>query len=170
MKRIVFPAVCAIAFFFIAAPIYMKHEARDLVNGGKPFAKAQFVNGQWAISMHDFSKMFSGSPTLEPNFQLQGNRLVALLPSNSSSVKHKVNDGALLPAVSKAQPGAIILQHGAPFVRKAGEVSHNVFMAEGQAWVPASDVARAFGGNLTTPAGNTLGLTVNGDGILGFAH
>lgn len=164
-----------IAFFFIAAPIYIKMESHPLLTNGRPFGNAQLVNGKWAISLQDFAKAFGGTLTLEPNFQLQGNRLSAFVHQFSTDDKHK-DQGALLPAV---QPAAQKVREAAvvPRVRKAGVVSNNVFMANGQAWVPVADVARAFGGTFTAPAGKlapgqslSLNLTVNGDGILAFGQ
>ena len=171
MKRL---ALLALAFFFIAAPIYMKYEARGLTINGKnnPFGQAQFINGVWAVPLTSFSKVFGGDGvTLEGSgFQVQGNRLVTLAPSNTTEHKHKVA-GAGDVAIKKA-----VVPNGSFFVRKAGgTISGNLLTFNGMKFVPVADVARAFGGTFTAPAGNlapgqtlTLNLTISGNSPLGF--
>ena len=176
MKKILLVFVCLLGFLFIAAPIYIKYETRPVVSNGKPFANAQFVNGQWAIPIADFAKAFGGTLTLEPNFQLQGrNRLVALMSNYDTAKKHKIELGSAVPGVQGKADGAIILQNKGFQVRKAGEVSHSVFTLNGTTFVPLADVAKAFGGTFTAPAGNltpgqalTLNFGVNGNSILAF--
>jgi hypothetical protein len=170
MKRL---SLFALAFFFIAAPIYMKYETRGLTINGKsnPFGQAQLVGGVWAIPLSSFSRAFGGDGvTLEGSgFQVQGNRLVTLAPSNTSEHKHKVA-GAGDVAIKKA-----VVPNGSFFVRKAGgTITGNLLTFNGMKFVPVADVARAFGGTFTAPAGNlapgqtlTLNFAVNGDGVLG---
>jgi len=169
MKRL---SLIALAFFFIAAPIYMKNETRGLTVNGKanPFGQAQLINGVWAFSLIDFCKSFGGDGvTLEGSgFQVQGNRLVTLSPSNTEK-KHKVA-GAGDVAIKK-----VVVPNGSFFVRKAGgTITGNLLTFNGMKFVPVADVARAFGGTFTAPAGNlapgqtlTLNFAVNGDGVLG---
>jgi len=185
MKKVLTLALSLIGFTFIAAPIYMKIESHPLTTNGKQFGNAQFINGQWAISLEDFAKAAGGTLTLEPNFQLQGNRLLAVVPGVQSAEKQR-SAASVVPGVAqqKAQGaiilqnkdrGGIILQNTAFHVRKAGIVSSNVFMFNGKAYVPLADVAKAFGGTFTAPAGNlqpgqslSLNFAVNGDGVLAF--
>jgi hypothetical protein len=174
LKKTVFFFACVLGFLFIAAPIFMQYETRAVVSNGKPFANAQFVNNQWAIPIGDFAKAFGGTLTLEPNFRLQGNTLVALM-SNYAAANKKFDAASSLPAVQKKADGAIILQNKGFQVRKAGEVSHNVFTVNGTTFVPLADVAKAFGTTFTAPAGNlapgqalTLNFSLNGNGVLGF--
>ena len=188
MKRIGLAIVSVIAFFFIAAPIYMKYEGIYGVNlNGKPSMKAQFVNNQWAVPLDEFSRAFGGGVTLEPNFQLQGNKLISV-SSGGDRLAKKVEPSAQKVEPSASQntiggsvaPGVKISAGEKPFiggalhVRKAGIVSNNVFMFNGKAFVPLADIARAFGGTFTAPTGNlqpnqslSLNFAVNGDGILG---
>src|SRR2546423_6426727 len=108
MKKIVMGTLIIAGFFFIAAPIYVKMESHQLLTNGKPFGNAQFVNGKWAISLQDFAKAFGGTLTLEPNFQLQGNRLSALVRQANTDPNKKANQAALVPAVLKVREAAIV--------------------------------------------------------------
>ena len=203
MKKLWTLALSVIAFLFVAAPIYMKIDSRPMTANGKQVGNAQFINGQWAISLEDFAKAAGGTLTLEPNFQLQGSRLLAVAPGVQVQGKTKIEASSPMntiggvagnnPAAQQKAQGAIILQdknqggiilqnkdrggiilqNTAFHVRKAGEISHNVFMFNGKAYVPLADVAKAFGGTFTAPAGNltagqSLNFNWNGDGILAF--
>ena len=175
MKKILLVFISLLGFLFVAAPIYVKYAATPVVTNGKPFANAQFVNGQWAIPIADFAKAFGGTLTLEPNFQLQGNRLVALMSNYDTAKKHKIDLGSAVPGVQGNTAAKGQLSGGVFHVRKAGEISHNVFTLNGTTFVPLADVAKAFGTTFTAPAGNltpgqsfTLNFAVNGNGILGF--
>ena len=153
MKGSLILAFFAASFFVIAAPIYMKDDTQALTIHGRRFVNAQFVNGQWAVPLQDLSRAFGGGGvTLEPVFDLDGSKLSALLPALSPDHKHKID-----------------MSSNTFFVRKAGEVSSRVFMFEGQEWVPAADVARAFGTTFTTPATGrpTLNLIGGPGGIFG---
>src|SRR2546423_14363512 len=101
MKKIVMGTLIIAGFFFIAAPIYVKMESHPLLTNGKPFGTAQLVNGRWAISLQDFAKAFGGNLTLEPNFQLQGNRLSAVFRQAISDPNKKADQAALVPAAQK---------------------------------------------------------------------
>src|SRR5579859_1438639 len=180
MKQLSIVAACAAGFFLIAAPIYVKMDSHALTMNGRPAANAVFVNGQWAMALDDFAKLGGGTLTLEPNFQLNGNTLSALLPAVQTSIK-KADPTLQIQASTVPDtftvPGAALKQKvytgGAFHVRKAGVISRNVFRFDGKVWVPLADVARAFGGTFTTPQGNlqpgqslTLNFAVNGDGVL----
>ncbi len=180
MKKIFTLVFGVVGFLVIAAPIYVESAAHQVLINGKPFAKAQFINNQWVIAIDDFAKAAGGSLTLEPNFQLQGNRLIGLLvPAVNAADKHKVDSAAVLggssPAVQQKAQGAIILQDRVFHVRKAGEISRSVFLFNGKAYVPLADVVKAFGGGVFNAAGNlkpgeslSLNFTFNGDGVLAF--
>jgi hypothetical protein len=180
MKRL---SLFALAFFFIAAPIYMKYETRGLTINGKsnPFGQAQLVNGVWAIPLSDFAKAFGGGgTTLEGSgLQIRGNSLVTLASNSMSADKHKMGDGSLVPAVEPIKKNEVKTNSpGSFFVRKAGAtISGNLLTFNGAKFVPVADVARAFGGTFTAPAGNlapgqalTLNFAVNGNSTLGFNH
>lgn len=181
MKKLSLLAASVAGFFLIAAPIYMKMESHGLTLNGKPFANAVFVNGQWALPLADFAKLAGNGVTLEPAFKLQGNQLSALLPAVQTTQKAQIKIEASSVPDTFTVPGAYKEYKesgkvGAFHVQKAGVISRNVFMVDGKAFLPLADVARAFGGTLTTPAnvapGQSLSLnfTVNGDGILAFNH
>jgi len=178
LKRAALFLGIASGFFFIANPIYIKHDAHPLMANGRPFASAHFVNGQWAIPLEDFARLGGSNVSLEPNFKLQGNMLIGLLlPAVDKEHKHleasassdsvtSVSAGKVAPApvqqkgaggiiLQNKDAGGIILQAGAFHVTKNGAViSSHIFMFEGKAWIPLADVARAFGGTFTAPAGN----------------
>jgi hypothetical protein len=167
-------AACAAGFFFIAAPIYLEKGVQVLLNG-KPFSTAQQIGGVWAIPLEDFAKGATGTPNLGPNFQIQGNRLVAVgAPHPSSSADtfavNRTNQANV------AAPGAIILQNNAFHFRKAGEVSSRLLTLNGKTFVPLADVAKAGGGIWTPPANVapgqtfTLNFAVNGDGVIALGH
>jgi len=168
VKRIGVATFLIIGFFFIAAPIYMKVPVS--VNG-RPAMNAQLVNNTWAVPLDEFVKLFGGGITLEPNFQLQGSKLVAVSSGGDMSAK-KVQ-----PASAAAPSGDIVIKIKSPGVgllkiRKAGVVSNSVFKFEGKAFVPVADVARALGGTFTAPAGNvqpgqTVPLNFGPNGIIG---
>src|SRR5581483_5579497 len=89
LKRAALFLGIASGFFFIANPIYIKHDAHPLMANGRPFASAHFVNGQWAIPLEDFARLGGSNVSLEPNFKLQGNMLIGLLlPAVDKEHKH----------------------------------------------------------------------------------
>ncbi|HJT16701.1 MAG TPA: hypothetical protein VJ853_04910 [Thermoanaerobaculia bacterium] len=177
MKKLFLSALSIVGFFLIAAPIYMKMESHPLVTNGKPFSNAALINGQWAVPLEDFAKLGGSGLTLEPNFQLQGSTLSALLPAVQTQKKHVEASTA---ADSVTVPGSAYKEQkvytgGVFHVQRAGVISKNVFMYNGKAYVPLADVARAFGGTFTAPANKlqpgqslSLNFTVNGDGFLAF--
>src|SRR6266542_3987185 len=111
MKKIFTLVFGVVGFLVIAAPIYVESAAHQVLINGKPFAKAQFINNQWVIAIDDFAKADGGTLTLEPNFQLQGNRLLAVVPGVQSAEKQR-SAASVVPGVAqqKAQ-GATILQN-----------------------------------------------------------
>lgn len=150
MKKILVFGLCVAGFMLIAAPTAVEYH-QVFVNG-KPFAKAGLVNGIIAVRVRDLATAAGDTIALE-HFKLQGGTLTTV--TNSSPAK-KANEAALVPAVQKAQPQnkikssetrALII-----VVRKAGGVSNNVFMFEGEAWVPLKDVATAIGASFNQPA------------------
>ena len=182
MKKVLTFLLSVTGFVFIAAPIYMKIESHSVIANGRPFATAQFVNGQWAMPLEDFAKLGGSSVTLEPNFRLQGNELFGLLlPAVQKVQKEKIKiEASAMPdtftsnlKVSPAEQKA--LGGGLFHVRKAGLISRGIFMADGKAWIPMKDVASALGGTFTVPAGNlqpgqslSINFTLNGNGALAF--
>ena len=185
MKRVSLLALWVLAFFLIAAPIYMQYN--NLIVNGKPFGRAAFVNGMWAMPLEDFSRAIGGNGvTLEPTLKLNGNTLSVLVSSNSpaqkgteqvSEVKVKAYDPANVKQIVGTPTEQVKMQsHGIIAIRKAGGVSNNVFGFNGQKWVPLADVARAFGATFTAPAGNlppgqtlTLNFANKPDAVLGFS-
>ena len=171
MKKLYLLAACVTGFFFIAAPIYMKYPVS--VNG-RPGMTAQFVNNTWAVPLDEFAKAFGGGITLEPNFQLQGNKLVSISSGGDKTAK-KVVEASTTPNTIGGSSATIKLGNpGTLHVRKAGIVSNNVFGFEGKAYVPLADIARAFGGTFTAPPGNlqpgqslSLNFTNNANALLG---
>ncbi len=155
---------------FIAAPIYMKYESVPVLLNGKPLANAFTINGVQAIKLEDFAKAAGAGVTLEPYFTLRGGTLTAKMSSGGDL---KIREAAVVPGQYKEDALKIKIQPAALFrVRKAGIVSSHVFMNEGKAFIPMTDVAKAFGiiinySNLKPGDSINLNFTVNGDGILG---
>jgi len=167
MKRILVFALCVIGFMLIAAPTPVEYH-QVFVNG-KPFAKAGLVNGIIAVRVRDLATAAGDTVALE-HFKLNGGTLTTVSDVTSQAMKvkdasptgkdagspaQKVREAALVPAVAKAQTQvkmkgethALII-----VVRKAGNVSNNVFMFQGEAWVPLKDFATAIGASFTQPA------------------
>ena len=187
MKKLALLLGCAVAFFLIAAPIYMNYDFHNVQFAGQPQLKlrAALVNGQWAVPLEDFSRALGGNGiTLEPMLKLQGTSLTVTNAAESADHKHKVveasaapntiggssvNGGIIGPSDNKVYTNAIIA------VRKAGGVSNNVFTVNGQKFVPLADIARAFGGTFTSPRdplkpGESLSLNFanNPNAVLGY--
>lgn len=193
MKRFFTFVLCLAGFLLIAAPTYIKEDARPILTNGKPFAEAHLIHGQWTISVEDFARLGGSNLTLEPNFKLQGNQLIGLLmpAGESTDDKHKGAYGKFEAptaankvhdaSVGKINQGAI---HSSSkgflnsrfHIQRAGVISNNVIMLNGKAYIPLADVARAFGGTFTAPAGNlkptdslSLNFAIGGNGgILAF--
>ena len=144
---------------------------------GKHFSNAVDVNGTLAVPLADLSKSVGANVSLEPAFQLQGNMLKARagwdikknVKANSASAsesKIKFNDISISHTYDKASP--LLFR-----VNKEGSITNHVLTLNGQAMVPLSDVARAFGGVWTQPAGGLapgaaiqLNFTSNPNAIL----
>jgi hypothetical protein len=174
MKKALVLALSVIGFILIAAPTAVEYHPVFL--NGKPIGNAIIgEDGIIALSLADLVKAGGGTLTLEPYFQLQGNRLLAVKGEEQLKIKLGTTQGSLVPAVQtpykespayKESPhGALDTQAGMKLtpgqifrVQRAGEISSHVFMKGGKAFVPVSDVARAFGGVFINPAtisGNT---------------
>jgi len=184
VKKISLLLLWVFAFFLIAAPIYMNYN--NVLLNGKPFARAAFVNGQWAVPLEDFSRAIGGNGvTLEPTLKLNGNSLSVLVSSyNKAGDKQQpaaVKVEASAAAANIKQQNTVPTDqvkgesHGIIAIRKAGGISNNVFGFNGQRWVPLADIARAFGGTFTAPAGNlqpgqslSLNFANKPDAVLGF--
>jgi hypothetical protein len=173
MKRTLVLALCVIGFILIAAPTAVEYH--PVLLNGKALGNGVILQGGIiAISVEDLAKGAGGTLTLEPYFQLQGNRLLA--KSGVQDVAKKAvtpgSQGALVPAVQtpyketpayKESPAykeqaTVKLRPGQLFrVQRSGEISSHVFMQGGKAFVPLTDVAKAFGGvfNPPTISGNS---------------
>lgn len=166
MKKLIVALALVLATSVVFAQV-LKGSRQVLVNG-KNFANAQFVNGQWAISLEDFARLGGANVTLEPYFRLQGNELIGLLvPAvraqgkvfpkiEASSSANTIGGTTFIKGESqkfstttkdKDSP-----QLGMFHVNRAGVISSHVFMVGGKAYIPLADIARAFGAPLTPAA------------------
>jgi len=163
VKRLTLAALLIAAFVLTTAPTAVENHPLTL-NGRLLGNMVVIQGGIWAISLEDFARAAGAPITLEPMFQLQGNRLLTRM----ATPDHKVREAAVNPAAKiqsaqkiKFAPGQIIA------VRKAGEISGNIVMVNGKAFIPVRDVVRAFGdgsvrsysGKLQPGQGVSLNLT-----------
>ena len=171
MKKVLVFALCVVGFILIAAPTAVEYS--PLFINGKPAGQAALINGVIAISVENFAKAGGATLTLQPNFQRQGPRLLALL--GDDSMKHKdaaKEKWAPAPATqpgAAAQPGtlkqggtaSVKFKYDTPApgqifrVQRAGEISSHVFDFEGKGYFPVADLARALGTTFTAPAAPT---------------
>ena len=142
MKNALVSACCVVGFLFIAAPTSVEHQV--FING-KPFANATVINGQLFVSLADFAKASGANGSLEPFFQRQGSKLIAVGPLDTAASKSKFGQAKVN---SKAWGTNQLFQ-----VVKPGQISSTVVMQNGIALVPLSDVAKAFGSTWNAPSG-----------------
>jgi len=135
-KALVF--ACFVVGFPLIARVN-KIEAHQVLINGKPFANATVINGQLFVPLEDFAKAAGAKVTLEPFFKLQGSKLIAFVPIDSAAAKIKIKPG--WSKVSGKDWGANQLFQ----VVKSGEISSNIVMQNGTAFIPLKDVAQAFG-------------------------
>ena len=169
MKRL---ALLALAFFFIAAPIYLKYETRGLtINGNSnPFGQAVLIGNKWAVPVDQFLMAFGGNLTMEQaGFTRKGNSLWTVMPIDQASGKHIKGQVKIDPAANKSSLGG-----GVFFVRKAGEKIGDIIPFNNRNYIGISEVAKALGGTFTAPANPqqgqslTLNFAPNPASILGY--
>lgn len=134
MKNALVVACCVVGFLLIAAPTNVGHQV--FING-KPFANAITINGQLFVSLEDFAKASGAKVTLEPFFQLQGSKLVAIGSVSGAAAKIKSDQ---IKVSGKAWGTNQLFQ-----VVKSGEISSKIVMQNGKAFLPLQDLAKAFG-------------------------
>jgi hypothetical protein len=166
VKKLSVIGLSIVAFILFAAPTAVEYSPVFL--NGKPLGKAAVIDGVIAISVESFARAAGGTVTLEQaGFRLQGNTLLAgIIGEEGLSMKHKnaiigedsikikTVQASAVPEVAHKDQVAIKMKPNAAFrIAKGGAISRGVFMHEGKAWVPLSDVAKAFGDVLTVNAG-----------------
>jgi hypothetical protein len=153
MKKILMSVACLFPFALFAITSY---DAHPVFLNGKPFSTAVTISGTLAIPLEDLSRGAGSNVSLEPAFQLRGNSLNAQMgwdvKKNQKTVAYKeqgkvaVSDIHITAGVNKASP--LMFR-----VNRSGPISTNVLTLNGKAFVPLSDVAKAFGGVWTQPTG-----------------
>ena len=142
MKKILMFVLCL--FPLTAFPVSSGGDHPVFLNG-KPFSTAVTINGTLAIPLQDLSKGAGSNVSLEPAFQLRGNGLNAQMgwdvKKNQKAVAYK--SSSLLFRVNRS-----------------GSISNRILTLNGKAFVPLSDVAKAFGGVWTQPAGLAPGQAI----------
>lgn len=110
-----------------AAPSPLPIPYPIVVNGQK-FANATIVNGEAAVAVEEFAKAIGGTSNLsEAGLQMQGTRMVAL-------------PAPLHYRPGRQKPGKIVV---------VKDWSSQVITSNGKAYIPLSEIARAFGGVFT---------------------
>jgi hypothetical protein len=133
MNKVLPFVLCLIPLSLFAAGVEPEHQVFLF---GKPFSHAVLISGVWAIPLQDVARAAGMNMTLESAFQLQGNTLNAQMGWDVKSKKTVL----FAPLIK---------------VNKRGQITRNILRQNGQAFVPLTDFARAFGGVWKTePAGN----------------
>ncbi len=141
MKKILMFVLC---LFPLAAFAVSSGGDHPVFLNGKPFSTAVTINGTLAIPLADLSKGAGSNVSLEPAFRLRGNSLNAQM---GWDVK-KNEKGVAYKEQKKANVSDVRFR-----VNRSGPISTNLLTLNGKAFVPLSDVAKAFGGVWTQPAG-----------------
>jgi hypothetical protein len=165
MRKITMMMVCAAAFMFIAAPIYMNKEAvHQVLINGKPLANAVLINGKLAISVDDFVKAVGGPA----NARVQGNKLTLVAPklqaSSSADTFTLAQGGTGGNTIHSATGGGgagKVAVHDIHIVKTTDSASP-LIMRDGKQFIWFDDVAKFFGVT-TSINGGTLapGAPVN---------
>ena len=135
MKKLLF---CAAALILLTAPTAVER-APLTINGRFLGNMVVIQGGMWGISLEDVSRALGSTASLEPAMQMQGNHLVV---HNNTWDWIKQPDGTMVKtqaAQKKAAPGQFLK------VQKPGEISSNISMVNGKAYIPVADFLRAFG-------------------------
>ncbi len=167
MKKALVFALCVVGFILIAAPTAVEYS--PLFINGKPAGQAVLINGVVCYSIANFATAGGATLTLQPNYQRNGARLMALM-DEASKGKEKWTPAPATGAGVPVQAGALkqsgqgeLKQSGqfkfftpAPGqifrVQRAGEISSHVFDFEGKGYFPLADLARALSTTYTAPA------------------
>jgi hypothetical protein len=172
MKRTLTAALCVIGFVFIAGPIYMKNEVRQVLVNGKPFSKALLINGVWMMPTEDLLK---GEVTAEPSYRLKGTSLFAHCATGQHIKKVQLQassapDTFAVPKVEGIAANKAVATTQLFRVNRDGMISNNVVMFQGKAYFPVADFVKAVNGGVFNPASSsesfTFNFAVNGNGIL----
>ena len=152
-------ALCAAAFMFIAAPIYMNQTSYPLFINGQRFGNALTVNGVLALPVEDVAKALSGTP----NLQLAGLKISG--PTLT-----------LLPAVQAGgERAGKVRSQDFHFVMKQDKASPTLklLLLNGKPYVALTEVAKLFGGAYSGPTTNVrpgqsiqLNFTANPNAII----
>ena len=146
MKKLL---VSSIGFFLLAGFTLIERPNPVMING-HPFANALTINGVIAISVEDLARAISGNINLQQSgLQLSGNRLM-LVPAVQKSAAPNTIGGTLGNAGGHSSGKVAV--HDISITKRA-DVSSAVFMHQGKAYVPLSDVAKAFGGTFSLNGG-----------------
>jgi hypothetical protein len=161
-------------------PVYYK---------GRFFSTAVDINGTLAVPLEDLAKAVGSNVSLEPAFQLNGNSLNARMGWDvkknvkASAASAIGGTGGTQASGGGGGAGKVNTQdiHFTQSVDKAsvalfrvnrdGAITNHVLTLNGRAYVPLSDVAKAFGGvwvplNLAPGAVIQLNFTPNPNAIL----
>ena len=156
MKRLLLIGICILAFVLIAAasppeiyPVYLN---------GKFLGNAQKINGKFAIPLSDLARAAGGTLTIEDaGLTLNRNTLGVVLQGGNVVIK-KAGEANVHkdPYKEITHKGEKKMQSAALFkVNKPGNISTDVLTGPNNTkWVPLSDLSRAFGGGVWTPALN----------------
>ena len=173
MRKIVTMLFCAVAFMFIAAPIYMKKEAQHQITiNGKPFGFGILIGNKLAMPVDEFTKAVGGAA----NVRIQGNKVTIisprLQPSSSadtftlaqtgSSFTPAQTGSSFTPASQGSGGGAGKVKFNELHIKKTTDLASPMFLNGGRQFIWFDDVLKLFG-QTTSFNGGTLapGAPVN---------
>jgi len=135
-------SLVVLAFALLPAFTLIENQPTTQITlNGKPFAQGVVIQGGIiAVSVADFARAAGAPVSLEPSFQIQGNRLMAFNMSSGGDLKIRQGSNATIKLDGiKHVAGQIIA------VRNGGVISNSVTMVNGKAYIPLRDVVSAFG-------------------------
>lgn len=133
MRRL---ALSAIAFFFVAAPIYMSESHPVFING-KPFGNALTINGVLAVSLDDLRNNLGGG-----TLTVRGNTVTVARDAASG-----------LPTGKRMHK---------PFViTKEYDRATPILFSAGKQYISLNELAKLFGGQYTGPTTVQRGQSIH---------
>jgi len=165
VKRLVVIVLSVLGLVLLTAPTAVEYHPVFL--NGKPFGAAIMINGKPAMALIDFCKLGGGTLTLEEvGLTLNGASVGVSAAAFDAFHKHikkaeasvnggmpaAVNGGAPA-AVNGAGTVAVKMESNRRWARQNdGLITNNALKFGGGVYIPLADIARAFGGTLTSPA------------------
>ena len=158
MKKIATMLFCAVAFMFIAAPIYMNQPTHPVFINGNLIGNALTINGVLAISVEDFAKAIGGTANLQQaGLTLSQNRLSSRPMLEASSSANTIGGVASPRDVATGQASGKRQHRPITIVKEWGA---STLTLNGKQFLTLSVLATGFGGTFTAPRTLTNGAPI----------